>query len=100
MDVDESEDLVFGDGCEITWGSVYNTHSAAIFLKFYDASSEDDVTVGTTAPTLTIAVPATSSVTLGPVSFTEGVVVAATANAVDSDTTAPAAAVVLSLATT
>lgn len=100
VDVDETEDLVKGGFCEIVWGSAFNTHTAVQFLKLYDASSTSAVTVGTTTPTLTVAIPASSSVPIGGVSFTNGIVAAATLLAANNDATGPTAAVVLSLSTT
>lgn len=99
VDVDESEDLVRAGPCEVTWGSVFNTHTAVQFLKFYDAAAVTDVTVGTTAPVMTLAVPPASAVPIAEIIFDLGCVVAATLLAADADTTAPADAVILSLST-
>ena len=98
VDVDESEDLVIGGPRELIWASLCNTHTAAAFVKFYNATATDDVTVGTTAPVLTVAVPAGGVANIRNVTFDAGIVIAATENAADGDNTAPAAAVIASLA--
>lgn len=97
VDVDETADLVFGGECEIAGGSVSNAHSAMQFLKLYDAAAAGDVTVGTTVPKITIAVPPAGAVQLWPMGFANGIVAACTANAADNDTTEPTGVCVLSL---
>lgn len=73
--------------------AVTNRHSAAIFLKLYDALAAG-VTVGTTAPVNVIQVAANSQVILHaqeePYNFATGITVAAVTGAADNDATAPA----------
>ena len=65
-----------------------NTAAYAVFVKFYDKALAP--TVGTDVPIATIAIPATSSVSLTHLSwwFTLGLAFALTKNAPDTDTTA------------
>lgn len=81
-------------------GTVYaykfiNTDSAAAYVHLYDAKATADVTVGTTADSDVVAVPATSEVIVAntgnpQLPFTNGLVVAATTTATTAGSTAPA----------
>lgn len=97
LDLDESEEEV-----KASAGTVYglwfsNTATATRFLKFYNATAAN-VTVGTTTPVLTIALPGNASDDIsGVFSITQGIAfgtaitVAATTGVADNDTGAPAA---------
>lgn len=97
IDLDESEEEV-----KSTAGTVYgvlfsNMATSTRFLKFYNATAAS-VTVGSTTPVLTLALPGNSSDDIsGMVSFPQGIAfstaitVAATTGIADSDTGAPSA---------
>jgi hypothetical protein len=73
-----------------------NTHTAMTFLQLFDADSTASVTLGTTAPRLSIGIPLSSSVTfnldtmLEELEFKKGLVYAVTAGAANG--TAPSVA--------
>lgn len=96
IDLDETEEEV-----KATQGIVYgmwvtNTATATRWIKFYNATAAN-VTVGTTAPVLTIGIPGNSSDDVsgvftagGPgINFATAITVAATTGVADSDTGAP-----------
>ena len=97
LDLDESEEEV-----KSTAGTVYgvwfsNTATATRFLKFYNATAAS-VTVGTTTPVLTLALPGNSTDDISGVfsipqgiAFGTAITVAATTGVADNDTGAPAA---------
>lgn len=97
LDLDESEEEV-----KASAGTVYglwfsNTATATRFLKFYNATAAN-VTVGTTTPVLTIALPGNTSDDISGVfsiaqgiAFGTAITVAATTGIADNDTGAPAA---------
>jgi hypothetical protein len=98
IDIDESEEEV-----KATAGTVYgvwfsNMATSTRFLKFYNATAAN-VTVGTTAPVLTLAMPGNSSddvsgaVSAGGhgIKFDTAICVAATTGIADNDTGAPSA---------
>ena len=97
LDLDESEEEVKGSA-----GTVYgvwfsNTATATRFLKFYNATAAS-VTVGTTTPVLTLALPGNTSDDVSGVfsnpqgiAFSTAITVAATTGVADNDTGAPAA---------
>lgn len=97
LDLDESEEEV-----KASAGTVYglwfsNTAAATRFLKFYNATAAN-VTVGTTTPVLTLALPGNSSDDISGVfsiaqgiKFDTAITVAATTAAADNDTGAPSA---------
>lgn len=97
IDLDESEEEV-----KATAGCVYglwfsNTATSTRFLKFYNATAAS-VTVGTTTPVLTLALPGNSSDDISGVfsiaqgiGFSTAITVAATTGVADSDTGAPSA---------
>lgn len=97
LDLDETEEEV-----KATAGTVYgvwfsNTATATRFLKFYNATAAN-VTVGTTTPVLTLALPGNASDDISGVfsipqgiAFGTAITVAATTGVADNDTGAPAA---------
>lgn len=97
LDLDESEEEV-----KATAGTVYgvwfsNTATSTRFLKFYNATAAS-VTVGSTTPVLTLALPGNSSDDISGVfsipqgiAFSTAITVAATTGIADSDTGAPSA---------
>lgn len=97
LDLDETEEDV-----KTTPGQVYgvwfsNTATGTRWLKFYNATAAN-VTVGTTTPVITLALPGNSSddisgvfsTTMG-IAFDTAICVAATTGVADNDTGAPAA---------
>lgn len=97
LDLDETEEEV-----KATAGQVYgiwftNTAATTRWLKFYNATAVN-VTVGTTTPVLTIAIPGNTSdeitgvfsTTMG-IAFDTAITVAATTGVADNDTGAPGA---------
>jgi hypothetical protein len=98
IDVDETEEEV-----KATAGTVYgcwvtNTATATRFLKFYNATAAN-VTVGTTTPVITIAIPGNTSDDVSAVfsvgglgiKFDTAICVAATTAVADNDAGAPSA---------
>jgi hypothetical protein len=97
IDIDESEEEVKG-----TAGTVYgvwfsNMATSTRFLKFYNATAAS-VTVGTTTPVLTLAMPGNATDDVSGVfsmpqgiAFSTAISVAATTGIADNDTGAPAA---------
>jgi hypothetical protein len=97
LDIDESEEEV-----KATAGTVYgvwfsNMATSTRFLKFYNATAAN-VTVGTTTPVLTLAMPGNSSDDISGVfsiaqgiKFDTAITVAATTGLADNDTGAPSA---------
>jgi hypothetical protein len=98
LDIDESEEEV-----KATAGTVYavwfsNMATSTRFLKFYNATAAN-VTVGTTTPVLTLAMPGNSSDDVSGVlagipqgiKFDTAICVAATTGLADNDTGAPSA---------
>jgi hypothetical protein len=97
LDLDESEEEVKG-----TAGAVYgvwfsNLATSTRFLKFYNDTAAN-VTVGTTTPVLTLALPGNASddisgvfsISFG-IAFGTAITVAVTTGATDNDTGAPGA---------
>ena len=97
IDIDESEEEV-----KATAGTVYgvwfsNMATSTRFLKFYNATAAN-VTVGTTTPVLTLAMPGNASDDVSGVfslpqgvAFSTAICVAATTGIADNDTGAPSA---------
>ena len=83
---------------------VSNINAADAFVQFFNAASTAAVTLGTTAPTYSLFVPAGDGVNRGgmdkmfpvPLAFTAGLVVAATTTATGN--TAPATGLVVNMA--
>lgn len=98
IDVDESEDQIKATAGQIFWIHAINMKATPLYLKFYNATAAD-VTVGTTVPVLTFAVPSQGStngagfvlsVPSG-IPFDTAITVAATTGVADADTGAPGA---------
>lgn len=94
IDVDESEDAVKASAGTLLGYYVANLHATNWrYLRFYNATVAN-VTVGTTAPVLTIPLPAATAghIWLGEgVAFDTAITVAATTGVADNDTGAPGA---------
>lgn len=98
IDVDESEDQVSAGPTEVYFIHAINTTDAIIYLKLYNATAAN-VTVGTTVPTCTFAVPGnadsdgagfTLSIPNG-LRFNTALSIAATTGVADNNTGAPGA---------
>lgn len=90
LDVDETEEDVYGDHCIVTGWHLANADAATIhYVKFYDGVAAT-VAVGTDTPVLTIKLNAggtdTQNFTSG-IEFPNGVCIAAVTEAADSGTT-------------
>lgn len=74
--------------------NIINSNQNTVYLKFFD-QFESDITLGTTEPVLTIAVPASGSIyqafelSTTIQFFSTAIVIAATTGVADSDTNAP-----------
>ena len=99
LDVDETADQIKGERGRITFLYAVNMAATKRYLKFYDALNAD-VTVGTTVPVLTFAIPTTGDTNgagfVFPIpeeglEFRTGITVAATTGIADNDSGAPAA---------
>ena len=80
---------VKGYSANLKGGLIINTNAAARFVKLYE--STDAPTVGTTAPALTIEIPASSQLPLAwpdGINFSKTMWMATTVNVADSDATA------------
>ncbi len=73
---------VAGSPCIPSYWNLANPNTSLVFIQFFDAASTTGITLGTTAPTFSIAVPANGGVIdttpLQGITFNKGVVVAAT----------------------
>ncbi len=89
--------LIRGAATRLDWGALYNPNASVVFLQLFDAVKTADVTLGTTAPTLSIPLPASSVLNLSDIKcrFLLGVCAAATTTATGS--TAPGSAIVANL---
>lgn len=94
IDVDESEDAVKASAGTLLGYYFANLHASEWrYLRFYNATTAN-VTVGTTAPVLTVPLPASTAghIWLGEgVAFDTAITVAATTGVADNDTGAPGA---------
>lgn len=97
IDLDESEEEVKATAGQVYGMWVSNTATSTRFLKFYNATAAN-VTVGTTTPVLTIAIPGNSSDDITGffssahgIAFGTAITVAATTGVADNDTGAPGA---------
>jgi hypothetical protein len=84
--------------CYLAGYNASNTNSTAVYLQFFDIASAGNVTVGTTAPVMVLAIPGNGvidGVQVSPVPFQNGVVIAATTTPTGS--TAPSSAVATTL---
>jgi len=79
---------------------IINTHSAIVYIKFYDALT---ATAGTDTPVLNIAVPASGAMVSGTFNaedgfpFKTGMCVSAVTGSADNDNTAPGALPIITL---
>jgi hypothetical protein len=98
IDVDESEDQIFAVPGAVYWLHAINVSASTLFLKFYNALAAN-VTVGTTVPDLTFAIPTqgdtngagfTLAITNG-IGFNTAITVACTTGFADNNNGAPAA---------
>jgi hypothetical protein len=93
IDLDETEEEIKATAGQVYWLYVANLATSIRYLKLYNATAAN-VIVGTTVPTHTIPIPASSA---GPVQIAQGLVfdtaitAAATTGVADNDTGAPAA---------
>jgi hypothetical protein len=94
IDIDETEDEVKGSAGTVYGWVLTNLATGTRYVKFYNATAAN-VTVGTTTPTITIAIPAGAGVVMpqgGPgIAFGTAICVAATTGVADNDTGAPGA---------
>jgi len=101
IDLDESEEEVKGTAGQVFGMWVSNLATSTRFIKFYNATAAN-VTVGTTTPVITWAIPGNSTddisavfeSTMG-IAFGTAITVAATTGVADNDTGAPGANEVL-----
>lgn len=73
--------LVVGNAALLYGWHIKNTTGAALYVQIFDAAAAGDVTLGTTAPTLSIGIEANGQTGLGletPLKFEKGIVVAST----------------------
>lgn len=98
IDLDETEEEVKATAGQVYWIHAMNLAATKRFLKFYNATAAN-VTVGTTTPVLTFALPTTGD-TNGAgfllaipngIAFGTAITVAATTGVADADTGAPGA---------
>lgn len=85
--------------CIVCGYNFSNSNTGTVFVQFFDSATTSGITLGTTPPKFSLAIPAGGGVTdglqtFGP-GFTEGVVIAATTTAGGS--TAPATAIPITL---
>jgi hypothetical protein len=93
IDLDETEEEIKATAGQVYGWYLYNTSASVRFVKFYNATAAS-VTVGSTAPVLTIPVPATSGANVFSdigIAFSTAITVAATTGVADADAGAPAA---------
>lgn len=93
-DVDETEDAVKTSAGKLLAAYGYNDGASEVYLKFYN-DTVANVTVGTTAPFMTLPIPAGSAFTatwgdIGGIPFSAAITIAATTGAATADTGAPA----------
>ena len=82
----------------LTGYNISNPNSATIYVQFFNASTTSGITLGTTAPFFSLAVPpfgVTDGPTTAPVSFSAGIVIAATTT--PAGASAPTTAIPLTL---
>ena len=98
IDLDQTEEEVKGSAGQLYSVAAFNRTADPLYLKFYNAPIAS-VTVGTTTPVLTFAVPANADLDVGGFiwnndigfAFSSGISVACTTGVADSDTGAPGA---------
>jgi len=92
-DVDETEDAVSTVPSTFFGFTATNQSGGDLFLKFFNATVAN-VSVGTTAPVLTIGLPANSGKEIefvGGITFSNAITMACTTGSPDSDSGGPAA---------
>lgn len=98
IDLDETQEQVKGSAGQVYWIHAMNLKASKLYLKFYNATSAS-VTVGTTTPVATFALPTpgdtngagfTLSIPNG-IAFSTAITVACTTGLADNDTGAPGA---------
>lgn len=91
LDIDETEDEIKATAGKVGGWAITNLHSATVYVKFFNATAAN-VTVGSTAPTITIAIPAATGIVMplgGPgIAFGTAICIAATLDEADADATA------------
>jgi hypothetical protein len=93
IDIDETEDAVKASAGKLYGWYLYNDGASEVYVKFYNDTTAN-VIVGTTAPTMTIPVPAGSAANVeftNGIAFSAAITVAATTGVTTADTGAPAA---------
>lgn len=93
IDIDETEDAVKATAGKLYGWYLYNDGASEVYVKFYNDTTAN-VTVGTTAPTMTIPVPAGAAANVEfshGIAFSTAITVAATTGVATADTGAPAA---------
>lgn len=93
LDLDETELEIKASAGQLFGWYIYNDGAAEVYVKLYNETAAN-VTVGTTTPVLTFAIPAGSAANiLSPIGivFSAGICAAATTEVADAGTTAPAA---------
>ena len=90
LDIDESEDDVKTSAGKLYGFTITNLHTATVYLKFFNATAAN-TTVGSTAPKLVYAIPASSGLTkdlTAGIDFTTAICVAAMLGVSNADATA------------
>jgi hypothetical protein len=93
IDVDETEDAVKASAGKLGGYYWYNDGASEVYIKYYN-DTVANVIVGTTAPFMTIALPAGAAANVewtNGIAFSAAITVAATTGAATADTGAPAA---------
>jgi hypothetical protein len=97
LDLDETEEEVKGTAGTVYGWFITNRSTAALYVKFYNATAAN-VTVGTTTPVITLAIPgnATDDIAANAlggigIGFDTAITLACTTGLADNDTGAPAA---------
>jgi hypothetical protein len=93
IDIDESEDAVKASAGKLYGWYLYNDGANEVYVKFYN-DTVANVVVGTTAPHMTVAIPAGAAANVeftNGIAFSAAITVAATTGAATADTGAPAA---------
>jgi hypothetical protein len=101
LDADETEEAVKASAGKLYGWYLYNDGANEVYVKFYN-DTVANVVVGTTAPVLTIPVPAGAAANVeftNGIAFSAAITIAATTAVADNDTTAPAANQVISIST-
>lgn len=92
VDIDESEDAVKASAGQVFGWYLYNDGAAEVYVKLYN-DTVANVTVGTTAPLVTLPIPAGAAANVFTdigIPFSAAITIAATTGAATADTGAPA----------